>query len=131
MTCGKGLAARASLPAKLAELTAAMAEVLAYHQGSLDLKDGNAGRELRTYTRLEEQYRTVASLLSTVSGAMAESRDLPMAAHDVRVLATDENASIFERFVKQEEELADLLGQAIETDRGMLKMMREAARGKV
>jgi hypothetical protein len=132
MTCGKGLAARASLPAKLAELTAAMAEILAYHQRSLDPQDGSAAdQELQTYAHLEQQFRAAASLLTLTAGAMAGSRDLPMPAHGVRVLASAENASIFERFVKIEEELVSLLGRAIETDRAMSKTMRESARGKV
>ena len=41
-TCGEGLAANAVLPAKLAELMAAQAEVLKRHTRALDLTDAAA-----------------------------------------------------------------------------------------
>lgn len=42
MTCGKGLADHSAIPRRLAALTAALADVLENHQGSLDAADANA-----------------------------------------------------------------------------------------
>jgi len=60
-TCGEGLAANAVLPAKLAELMAARAEVLKRHTRALDLTDAAAQKELDAYTSLERAHRDVAS----------------------------------------------------------------------
>ena len=46
-TCGKGLAEHASLPAKLGELSSAMAKLLEFHQTTLDLTDETRGRNTR------------------------------------------------------------------------------------
>jgi hypothetical protein len=127
-TCGKGLAERAGLPEKLAALTQAMAEVLAFHQGSLDLTDETARKELQAYVRLGAEYRMITSLLNGAAGAMAGYRDLPMGRHDVRKLASFENAEIFGRFVRAERDLSDFLQGAIERDETMLEQMRDAAR---
>jgi hypothetical protein len=80
-TCGKGLAERSVLPRKLAELTTAMAEVLAYHQRSLDCEDDRARHELHAYVRLEEESRVISSLLRSTAERMAGYRDLPMGRH--------------------------------------------------
>jgi hypothetical protein len=45
-TCGKGLADRSVLPAKISELMAAMVENLEAHQETLDVTDENGKREL-------------------------------------------------------------------------------------
>jgi hypothetical protein len=127
-TCGKGLAERSALPAKLAELTAAMAEILAFHQRSLDLTDTNARKELQAYVRLDEEYRLVSSLLKSTAATMAGYRDLPMGRHDVRMLGSEENAETFARFLKVEQELSDLLQGSMERDQNMLGQMRENAR---
>jgi hypothetical protein len=44
-TCGQGLAANATLPAKLGELMASVARVLETHTKALDLNDEAAGQE--------------------------------------------------------------------------------------
>ena len=46
-TCGKGLAEHSVLPAKLGELTAAIAAILEHHQTALDLTDENARKEYK------------------------------------------------------------------------------------
>ena len=51
-TCGRGLAASAALPGKIAELSAALAEVLERHMKALDLSDEHSRREHALYDRL-------------------------------------------------------------------------------
>jgi hypothetical protein len=123
-TCGKGLAARSSLPAALAEVTDAMASILAFHQRSLE----QGAAERQAYARLEEQYRAVASLLKTTAQTMAAARDLPMANHDITVLASPENAAVFARFVELERDLVSLLESSITKDRAILDQMRDSGR---
>ena len=123
-TCGKGLAEHSALPAKLAALTASMAALLAAHQHSIDVADENGRQELKAYVRLEEEHRMIASLLEQTAKRMAGYRDLPMARHDLRVLASAENAEAFAKLVKVEQELADLLRGTIERQRQMLGQMR-------
>jgi len=119
-TCGKGIAARSPLPARLADVTEAMASVLAFHQKSLPLADDSAAAELRMYSRLEEQYRSVAAFLRSIAQTMAEARDLPMAPHDVKILGSTENRDAFAKFVEAERLLAEYLDRAISEDRAML-----------
>jgi hypothetical protein len=123
-TCGKGLAEHSALPAKLAALTASMAALLAAHQHSIDVADENGRQEVKAYVRLEEEHRMIASLLEQTAKRMAGYRDLPMARHDLRVLASAENAEAFAKLVKVEQELADLLRGTIERHRQMLAQMR-------
>jgi hypothetical protein len=123
-TCGKGLAARSTLPAGLADLSSALAGILAFHQRSLELTDPSGAAELRTYVRLEEQWRAIAASLASTARAMADARDLPMARHDVTVLRSAENAAIFATFVDAEQSLITLLESSLEKDRAMLDEMR-------
>src|ERR671935_3226006 len=71
-TCGKGLAANAALPAKLAELVAARAEVLERHTQALDLTDPNARHELDAYTALARapryRHRAIGSITPACIG---------------------------------------------------------------
>ena len=83
-TCGKGLAERSALPARLGALAAAMADVLETHQQTLDLTDDNATLERTAYQLLANDYRTLASRLRETAALMAGYRDLPMARHHAR-----------------------------------------------
>lgn len=86
-SCGEGLAAHSALPAKLADLTAAVADILDAHTAALDLDDENAKRELDAYLKLvAEQRRTAADLRSTAA-QMSGYRDLPKGRHDPRVMS--------------------------------------------
>ncbi|MGH8310602.1 MAG: hypothetical protein ACRETX_12525, partial [Steroidobacteraceae bacterium] len=60
-TCGQGLAEHAALPAKLAELTDAVAETLERHQEALDLSDESSRREHAAYVELAQQHRSTAA----------------------------------------------------------------------
>ena len=116
-TCGEGLAANAILPTKLAELIAAQAEVLKRHTRALDPTDTTAQRELDAYTRLERAHRDVASELAELGEEMAGYRNLPMARHDMTVMADPEGQiEAFRRFVAVERELLMLLQTKLEAE---------------
>lgn len=123
-TCGKGLAARSALPSKLADLMNAMADILGFHQRSIDSADAAGRSEVATYVRLEGHLRTIASLLRSTGNEMAGARDLSMARHDVALLGSPDNAAIFEHFIGVERELLTLLQTSIEQDRVTLGRMR-------
>lgn len=124
-TCGKGLAANAALPAKIAELTAAVAEILERHMKALDMSDENSRREHALYDRLSREHRDSAAALADTAERMASARDLPMGAHDMAVMADPAMGAAFERFVRLEEELLQLLQSRLEEDRAMLATMRD------
>jgi hypothetical protein len=114
-TCGEGLAANAVLPAKLAELMAAQAEVLERHTRALDLTDATSQNELNAYTKLERAHRDVAGELADLAEEMARYRDLPMGRHDMAVM-TDPKGQMeaFRRFVAVERELLEQLQAKLE-----------------
>ena len=124
MTCGRGLAANATLPAKLGELTLAVAAILEAHIPSLDLTDDRSRREREVYQRLVEQHRGAAGQLAVLGRQMAESRDLPMGRHDAAAMAAPAVIGTFERFVQVEQELIAMLRQRLEEDQGMLVTMK-------
>jgi hypothetical protein len=127
-TCGKGLAANSGLPAKLGELTAAVAQVLELHMKALDLEDSNARTEHDAYLTLAREHRTVATQLQALSAEMAGYRNLPMGRHDFRAMSAPENVEAFERFIGVEEELLQLLQNRLKQDRAMLLEMGRAHR---
>jgi hypothetical protein len=121
-TCGEGLAANSILPAKLAELMAAQAEVLKRHTHALDLTDATAQEEFDAYTRLERAHRDVASELADLGEEMAGYRNLPMGRHDMTVM-TDPKGQMeaFRRFVAVERELLALLQTKLEAEEELLR----------
>jgi hypothetical protein len=125
-TCGQGLAEHSALPAKLGELTAAVAEILASHTKTLDLEDGNAREENRVYQKLVDDHRRTAAQLRATGEEMAGYRDLPMGRHDPQAVASPEVVGAFENFVKIEQELLALLRERAEQDQSMLSEMRGA-----
>jgi hypothetical protein len=86
-TCGKGLAAHATLPSKLAELLGALADNLSLHQETLDRSDPAARAEHDVYVDLERQYRDVVRQLTSIADHMDAARNLPMGKHDADRLA--------------------------------------------
>jgi hypothetical protein len=109
-TCGQGLAANAALPAKLAELTVARADVLERHMKALDPADPASRQELDAYAKLARTHRDVAGELDRLALLMAGCRDLPMGRHDMAVVADPNGqAAAFRRFVAVERELLELL----------------------
>lgn len=130
-TCGTGLAEHSPLPAKLAELTAAAAEVLEIHTKALDADDEAARQELEAYRGLARTHRDIAIELDALAKRMLSYRDLPMGTHDEQVMMSAEARAAFERFVTLEQALVDLLQGRLDTDRQMLDAMRGAASGTV
>lgn len=119
-TCGKGLAEYSTLPARMGAIASAMAEVLAHHQRSLDPKDA----EYDAYGGLVHDFRALGVSLDAVAKKMAGYRDLPMADHDISVLASPESARTFAAFVDAERALLALLQTSTERDESMLATMR-------
>lgn len=120
-TCGKGLAANAVLPAKLAELMAARAEVLERHTKALDLTDPRARQELDAYTTLARAHRGIATELTKLAQQMAGYHDLPMSRHDVKVMADPKGqAEAFRRFVAVERALLELLQAKLAAEEQLL-----------
>jgi hypothetical protein len=126
-TCGQGLAANATLPAKLGELIASVACVLEAHTKALDLEDDNAKEEYDAYIKLVEQHGRIAAELQALSEQMASYRDLPMGRHDLEALSTPEAADVFEQLVNVEQELRSLLDEGLEQHRPLLGELRRAA----
>ena len=126
-TCGRGLAHHSHLPAKLAELTDALAAVLERHMRALDLTDPSSREELDAYRHLANEHRDLAARLHSVATEMAGYRDLPVGRHDRKEMASPEATDVFERFVKTEEELATLLESRLRQNRNLLDEMRSAS----
>jgi hypothetical protein len=110
-TCGKGLAANATLPAKLAELLSAQAEVLERHMKALDSTQADAQQELEAYAALVSAFRASSSQLSAIADQMASYRDLPMPSHDPRIMADPHGQmEAYAKFLAIKRELIALLG---------------------
>src|SRR5262245_17624727 len=76
MTCGKGLAEHSGLPAKVADVLAAMAVNLEGHMKALDPGDEVTQAERSIYAMLAARFRKVASELAAIGDEMARQRDL-------------------------------------------------------
>ena len=116
-TCGKGLAAHARIPAKIAELLKSLAENLKAHVPTIDTSDPNGQTELNAYVRLSKEYDALAAQLARTAQQMHDYRDLPTARHHEEELADPRLVEAFQRFVALETELADLLATSAEQDR--------------
>jgi len=110
-TCGRGLAEHSELPARIAEVTEAMADNLRVHMQALELDDEAARQEHAVYLHLVEEQRQAAGRLRAVAGEMAAARDLPMGRHDAQTMRSPEVGEAFQRFVKARRELLHLLQQ--------------------
>ena len=128
-TCGKGLAEHSSLPAKMADLIAALAENFEIHMQSLDLTDPKAKEEHEAYAHLAVQNRGIARHLKATAQEMAGYRDLPMGRHDDGAMSDPQVVEAFEKLVRREEALDALLSQSLERDQKMLSQMRAHAAG--
>ena len=122
-TCGQGLAEHAALPARLAEVTEAIASNLQMHMQALELDDEPARQEHAVYLRLVEEQRQAAARLRAVANEMAAARDLPMGRHDAQTMSSPEVGDAFQRLVTAKQELLALLQGMVEQDRRMLAQM--------
>jgi hypothetical protein len=119
-TCGRGLAEHSALPARLAEVTEAMATNLQVHMQALELDDEPAREEHAVYLRLAEEQRQAAARLRAVAAEMAAARDLPMGRHDEQTMSSPEVGDAFQRFVTAKQELLTLLQRMVSDDQRML-----------
>jgi hypothetical protein len=120
-TCGKGVAASADLPARLAALMATRGEVLERHSRALDLTDPNSRQEFEAYTDLVRRHRDVAAALDSLAQQMRGCRDLPMGRHDFAAMAApDGQMEAFRRFVGLERELVAFLEAKLVDEEKML-----------
>jgi hypothetical protein len=124
-TCGKGLAASAVLPERVAKAMAAMAEVLDVHMEALDLEDDASRQEHEAYRRVAHQLDQIASRLDATAQVMAAYRDLPMGRHDMEAMTRPRVRERFAAFVGRKQELLTLLQESEESDRQMLDTMHE------
>jgi hypothetical protein len=125
-TCGKGLAQRSALPARVGALTAAMAEVLETHQQTLDLTDDKAKAEYIAYVQLVDDYRRLTSQLRATAARMLGYRDLPMARHHAQAMLAPHIRGALANLVDRERELAALLKTWVEEDQAMLVVAKES-----
>lgn len=126
-TCGQGLAERSRLPLALAGLFDRSAENLEVHVGTLDLTDEHAATERDVWLRAAEEHRSNAARLRATGELMAQYRDLPMARHDAKALASTRVLDAFERFIAAEWAVASLLADWVNLDQAMLAQARGQA----
>src|SRR5687768_6834186 len=125
-TCGKGLAERSALPARLSALVAAIADMLERHQQTLDLTDDNARAERTAYQQLASDYRYLATELRATADRMAGYRDLPMARHHAAALVAPDIREALANLVERERDVAAILEMWIEEDQAMLAVAKES-----
>jgi uncharacterized protein YndB with AHSA1/START domain len=119
-TCGRGLAERSAVPAKLAALSAAMADNLETHQRTLDLTDSSARAESEAYESVASALRNAAAQLQMTADRMVGYKELPVARHDADAMSSPEIRAAFARLIEREHDLSALLNTLIEQDRAML-----------
>jgi hypothetical protein len=124
-TCGKGLAANAILPERLAALMNAMATMLENHTRALDPSEANGRLERDAYERLVRDQRALASGLEAVARAMESYRDLPMAKHDMSPLRDRTSRAVLSVFIAAERDLIALLQKQAAEYEGMLGPMAD------
>ena len=110
-SCGKGLAAGGDVPAALAELITAMADVLEEHTHALDAVDIRARRELQAYRAVIVEQRKAASQLDATAALMRSHRDLPPAPHNDGAMRSESAAKVFQRFIAAVEEARKVLAR--------------------
>lgn len=125
-TCGRGLAANAVLPAKMAELAGAIAAVLEHHMTALDLADAASRTEYGAYRNLSGRYRRLDSDLSAVADEMAGYSDLPMGRHDMEIMSSPPARQVLRELVMRERELAALLEQRVSQYQDILRQMGDS-----
>jgi hypothetical protein len=127
-TCGQGLADNSALPARMADVTGRLADILELHLPSLDLTDPLSQREHDVYRELLGVYRDIATRMRETAQRMAGYRDLPMGRHDLTAAADPRMVETFSDFVRGKRELRDLLRETEAMDDQMLSAMRASPR---
>ena len=123
-TCGKGIAANAVLPERMAALLSAMSAIYENHMRALDAGEANGKLEIDAYTRLMRDFRATAGEVSGLADAMRSYRSLPMAEHNMTALMDAQSVAAMETLVTAQEELGALLTQRAAEFRQMLQSMK-------
>ena len=118
-TCGQGLAEHSVVPAKLSELVSAMADNLEAHMRALDLNDESSREEFEVYVKIAQQHREIEGQLRETAEFMAGQRGLPMGRHDPAAMADPSVIAAFEKLVRVEGELIELMRGLLEKHRSM------------
>jgi hypothetical protein len=126
-TCGKGIAANAVLPDKIAAVVRATADVLHNHIRALDPKETNGKAEIDAYHRLIAEHRALSDRLEALAALMRGYRDLPMASHDMGVIMDQRSHDAFAALVSSEEDLFELIQERVNEHSRMLEEMRREA----
>jgi hypothetical protein len=126
-TCGKGIAANAVLPEKVAALVRATADVLQNHMRSLDPKEANGKAEIEAYQLLVAEHRSLGDRLEALATLMRGYRSLPMAGHDMSALTDQRSVDVLAALVSHQEELLALVQERVNDYGRMLEAMRRGA----
>jgi hypothetical protein len=124
-TCGKGIAANAVLPERIAALLSAMAAIYENHMRALDAGEANGKAEIDAYTRLMRDFSATAGEVGALADAMRSYRTLPMAEHNMDALMDVRSVVAMEALVVAQEELGALLTQRASEFRKMLDGMKQ------
>ena len=119
-TCGQGLAEHSVVPAKLSELVAAMADNLEAHMRALDLNDESSREEFEVYVKIAQQHREIEGQLRETAELMAGQRALPKGRHDPAAMADPSVIAAFQKMVRVEVELVELMRDLLEKHKSML-----------
>lgn len=109
LTCGRGVAANAELPEQLANIVAAVADVLEHHMTALPVVDEAAREELEGYASVVARARDAESALREMAREMRAKRDLPAAPHDMSILTAPAAQEVFLSLVEKERTLHALV----------------------
>jgi hypothetical protein len=123
-TCGKGIAANATLPEKIAAIIRGTGEVLHNHIRSLDPGEANGRIEIEAYQRLVSEHRDLGDRLEALAALMRGYRSLPMANHDMAALMDKASLDVFVALVDREKDLLVLMQDRVKEHDEMLEAMR-------
>ena len=113
-TCGQGLAEHSVVPAKLSALVSAMADNLESHVRALDLNDQSSREEFEVYV-IAQQNREIEARLRETAALMAGQRALPIGRHVPAAIADPSVIAAFQKLVRVETELVELMQRVLET----------------
>jgi len=119
-TCGTGMAAHAGLPAAMAEVMVATADILDDHaRWVAQSQDEHAAAEALLWARIAAQHRSVAGLSAALAWDMRSAADLPDAPHDFSKMDPAVR-DLMQRYVTVARSLASLLTQDADMMEAML-----------
>lgn len=104
----------------MGRVIASIAEVLDMHTRPLVADDAATAKERAAYAELIAQHRRIAGELASLAQRMESYRDLPMAEHDAAMMSAPSAIGAFEKSVKLERELLELVGKRVEQHQQLL-----------